>query len=101
MLVFRLNPVIGNPTRPWRDRARLKTAVSLLDKQKAATLLGVESGEELQLVGYETGNRITNAGLETGLMSIWILGMYNPFTRNHGRAPFQRRRVVIYHETGS
>jgi hypothetical protein len=46
-------------------------------------MLNVELGKDLRMVGYETDNRITNAGSnawkpETGLLSIWLLGMYNP-----------------------
>ena len=46
-------------------------------------MLGVELGEALRMVGYETDNRMTNTGSnvwkpETGLLSIWMLGMYNP-----------------------
>ena len=57
--------------------------VKLLNQTDASKLLGVELGEGLRMVGYETDNRITNAGAEawkpeTGLLSIWILGMYNP-----------------------
>ena len=37
----------------------------------------------MSLVAYETDNQITNAGekaweKETGLLSVWILGMFNP-----------------------
>ena len=40
----------------------------------------------LELVAYESENRITNAGQqpwkkETGLLSIWILGMFNPSSK--------------------
>ncbi|MDV6030497.1 MAG: hypothetical protein F9B45_10400 [Phycisphaera sp. RhM] len=61
----------------------IERTVKLLDKQEAAELLDVELGEGLRMVGYETDNRITNTGShawkpETGLLSIWILGMYNP-----------------------
>ena len=75
-------------------KVAIERTVSLLDKQKAATLLGVEMGEDLQLVAYETDNRITNAGSEawkpeTGLISIWILGMYNPSPETTVVIPFK------------
>ena len=46
------------------------------------------------MVGYETDNRITNAGKEawkadTGLLSIWILGMYNPSPKTTVVIPFK------------
>jgi len=57
--------------------------VRLLAAADAWKHLGVEAPSDVSLVAYETVNRITNAGekawqKETGLLSIWILGMYNP-----------------------
>jgi hypothetical protein len=57
--------------------------VTLLTKQESAKSLGVELSEDLRLVAYQTKNSITNTGdyawtPETGLLSIWLLGMYNP-----------------------
>jgi len=45
--------------------------------------LGVQPMGDVGLVAYESDNRITNAGKEawkkeTGLLSIWMLGMFNP-----------------------
>lgn len=42
--------------------------------------------EEVKMVAYETVNRLTNTGAaawtkETGLVSVWILGMFNPTPR--------------------
>ncbi|WP_238381265.1 DUF6786 family protein [Mariniblastus fucicola] len=72
----------------------IERTVELLDKKKAATLLSVELGDGLRMVGYETDNRITNTGTkawkpETGLMSIWILGMYNPSPKTTVVIPFK------------
>lgn len=68
--------------------------VKLLAKQNASKLLGVELTEGLRMVGYETDNRITNKGAnawkpETGLLSIWILGMYNPSPKTTVVIPFK------------
>ncbi len=57
--------------------------VRLLDAATTWKKLGVDAAENVNLVAYETDNRITNAGdkpwkKETGLVSIWILGMFNP-----------------------
>jgi hypothetical protein len=57
--------------------------VRLLDTGAAWKKLGVPPGQDVSLVAYETDNRITNKGKntwkkETGLLSIWILGMFNP-----------------------
>ena len=72
----------------------IERTIKLLDKQNASQLLGVELGEGLRMVGYETDNRITNTGsdawtAETGLLSIWILGMYNPSPETTVVIPFQ------------
>ncbi len=61
----------------------IERIVKLLGKQEASSLLDVGLGEGVRMVGYETDNRIANTGsnawkAETGLLSIWILGMYNP-----------------------
>ncbi len=57
--------------------------VRLLDAAIAWKKLGVKPAEGVNLVGFETDNQIRNAGKnawkkDTGLLSIWILGMYNP-----------------------
>ncbi|PHS03961.1 MAG: hypothetical protein COA78_17145 [Blastopirellula sp.] len=72
----------------------IERTVQLLGKQKAAKLLGVELSEGLRMVGYETDNQITNIGPkawkpETGLLSIWLLGMYNPSPRTTVVIPFK------------
>jgi hypothetical protein len=73
----------------------IERTVRLLGKQDAAKFLDVELGEGLRLVGYETDNRITNAGTnawksETGLLSIWMLGMYNPSPETTVVIPFKQ-----------
>jgi len=57
--------------------------VRLLPAADAWKHLGVAAPGDVSLVAYETVNRTTNAGekpwqKDTGLLSIWILGMYNP-----------------------
>jgi len=61
----------------------LKRAVRLLDKDAAMRPLGLSSSNSLTLVAYESNNTLINAGTqswkkETGLLSLWILGMFNP-----------------------
>jgi hypothetical protein len=57
--------------------------VNLLTAGTIAKRLGVKLPKELRLVGYETVNKITNTGKapwkkQSGLVSVWILGMFNP-----------------------
>eukprot|EP00903_Cladosiphon_okamuranus_P003847 g3845.t1 len=72
----------------------IERTVSMLDKADASKLLGIQLGKNLQMVGYETDNRITNKGdeewkPETGLLSIWMLGMYNPSPETTVVIPFK------------
>ncbi len=71
----------------------IERTVRLLDREQMSELLGVELGEGLRMIGYETDNRITNRGsgawtAEAGLLSIWILGMYNPSPETTVVVPF-------------
>ena len=72
----------------------IERTVKLLNQTDASKQLGVELGEGLRMVGYETDNRITNTGAEawkpeTGLLSIWMLGMYNPSPKTTVVIPFK------------
>lgn len=72
----------------------IERTIKLLSPKEAADQLQVEFGEDLRVVGYETDNRITNTGKnpwksDTGLLSIWILGMYNPSPETTVVIPFR------------
>ena len=72
----------------------IERTVKLIEKADATALLKVEIGEGLKMVGYETDNQITNTGTEawtqeSGLLSIWILGMYNPSPATTVVIPFE------------
>jgi len=72
----------------------IERIVSVLGKEEASKMLGIELGEGLRMVGYQTDNRITNEGKEAwkaekGLLSIWILGMYNPSPKTTVVIPFK------------
>jgi hypothetical protein len=56
--------------------------------------LGVPVLADVKMVAYTSDNRITNAGpaawtKDTGLLSIWILGMFNPSPSTTIVVPFQ------------
>ena len=62
---------------------RVNREISILEKEQAANELGIKFPETLQMVAFESVNTITNTGTrawekESGLLSIWILGMFNP-----------------------
>lgn len=68
--------------------------VRLLNQRDASKLLGIPLAGDLKMVAYETDNQITNAGTspweaESGLLSIWILGMYNPSPNTNVVIPFR------------
>ena len=57
--------------------------VQLLPTSGAWEKLGLKPDPKVTLVAYASHNKITNKGREpwkkeTGLLSVWILGMYNP-----------------------
>ncbi len=77
-----------------RFEVGIERTVTVFGRKEAAELLGGKLGKGLRFVGYETDNRITNAGTEawqpeTGLLSIWMLGMYNPSPNTTVVIPFR------------
>jgi hypothetical protein len=66
-----------------RFKVAVNREVRLLDTAAAWKKLGVKPSPDVSVVAYETDNKITNVGdtewkKATGLLSVWILGMYNP-----------------------
>jgi hypothetical protein len=79
---FRAQFVLTNFSGTRFD-VKVDRQVKLLAPTAVWKHLQVKPVEGVNLVGYESVNRITNAGKEawrkqTGLLSIWILGMFNP-----------------------
>jgi hypothetical protein len=63
--------------------AELKREVKLLGEEEIFSLLAMEIPENIRKVAFATANSIRNSGhkswtKETGLLSLWILGMFNP-----------------------
>lgn len=80
--VFAKTAQVTNWTGTTFD-VQIDRVVKLLNVNQAAQLLKVAVPESVKMVGIETDNKITNIGAqawtkETGLLSIWILGMFNP-----------------------
>ena len=64
-------------------RLGINRTVKLIGKEEARHQLGLDSVTDVSFVAYETINTLKNTGndpwkKETGLLSIWILGMFNP-----------------------
>ncbi|HNR31739.1 MAG TPA: hypothetical protein PKI11_12700 [Candidatus Hydrogenedentes bacterium] len=78
---FRKTTRVGNRAGASFD-VRIDRVVRMLSPEQVGKILGVDLPEGLDVVAYETENTLTNVGdapwqKETGLLSIWILGMYN------------------------
>ena len=61
----------------------IKRKVKVLEEREALDKLNISATNGSSLVAYETINELKNVGnkewkKETGLLSIWILGMFNP-----------------------
>ena len=55
--------------------------------------MGITPSKAVKMVAYESNNKMTNTGSkawekETGLLSIWILGMFNPSSATTVVVPF-------------
>ena len=73
---------------------RVDREVRILDKGEAVTVLGITPAEKVKMVAFESTNKVTNTGekaweKETGLLSIWILGMFNPSPATTITIPFR------------
>lgn len=66
-----------------RFEVKVERSVELLSRSKAWNELGLPAADDVGLVAFESINRMSNVGRnpwrkESGLLSIWILGMFNP-----------------------
>ena len=73
---------------------RVDREVRVLERPEAIKALGIMPIEMVKMVAYESRNDMSNAGAkawekETGLLSIWILGMYNPSPKTTVVIPYQ------------
>ncbi|MCX5637775.1 MAG: hypothetical protein NTX52_08810, partial [Planctomycetota bacterium] len=62
---------------------RVDRDIRVLEQKEAIESLGVTPAKTVKMVAFESSNKVTNTGdktwvKETGLLSIWILGMFNP-----------------------
>jgi hypothetical protein len=73
---------------------RVARTVRVLEREALVAHLKTPLAPELELVAYESENTITNTGdrawtKESGLLSIWILSMYNPSPHTTVVIPFR------------
>lgn len=74
-------------------KIRVDREVRVLDKAEAIEKLAVTPPGAVKMVAFESANKMTNTGTkawekETGLLSIWILGMFNPSPATTVVVPF-------------
>ncbi|MHC4596386.1 MAG: DUF6786 family protein [Planctomycetota bacterium] len=72
---------------------RVDREIRVLEQNEAVGVLGVTPAKTVKMVAYESNNKVTNTGSktwekETGLLSIWILGMFNPSPSTTVVVPF-------------
>ena len=68
--------------------------IKVLEQKEAVEALGVTLAKTVKMVAFESNNKMTNTGdktweRETGLLSIWILGMFNPSPKTTVVVPFR------------
>ena len=73
---------------------RADREVRIIERNDAVELLGVTPAPAIKMVAFESTNKVTSAGdkaweKETGLLSIWILGMFNPSPATTVVIPFK------------
>lgn len=83
-------------------RLGIERKVRLIEKKEALSNLGIDTTNEVSLIAYESINTLKNTGREpwkkqTGLLSVWILGMFNPSENTTIIVPY-RAKVNSVHE---
>lgn len=74
----------------------MERTVTLMDRDAIGRELGTDLPDGVGVVAYRTDNRITNTGREawtrqTGLVSVWMLGCFNPTTSTTVFIPYNRQ----------
>jgi len=74
---------------------RVDREVRVLEQYEAGNWLGVAPGKKVKMVAFESTNKMTNTGSkawekDSGLLSIWILGMFNPSPATTIVVPFNK-----------
>ena len=73
---------------------RVDREIRILGQDEAVEVLGITPAKKVKMVTFETINKVTNTGEKawektTGLLSIWILGMFNPSPATTIVVPFK------------
>ena len=78
----------------------LTRTVKVIERDEALNRLGLDNLEGISVIAHETINELKNAGTkpwkkETGLLSIWILGMFNPSSAATIMVPYQGSKTAL------
>ncbi len=78
----------------------IRRTIKLISKEDALNRLGVSMDPQVSMVAYESINELKNNGnepwkKETGLLSIWILGMFNPSPAATIIIPYEGNETVL------
>jgi hypothetical protein len=78
----------------------LTRTVKVVERDEALKRLGLDNVQGISMIAYETINELKNAGTkpwkkETGLLSIWILGMFNPSSAATIIVPYQGSKTGL------
>jgi len=78
----------------------IERSIEVLSHSDIFNTLGLAAKETLNVVGYQTTNTLTNTGdldwkKETGLLSIWLLGMFNPSNATTIVVPFKEGETNV------
>ena len=82
-------------------KVALTRTVKVIERDEALNRLGLDNNlEAISVIAHETINELKNAGKkpwkkETGLLSIWILGMFNPSSAATIIVPYQGSKTAL------
>ena len=90
--VFQKNIQLTNYSDTMFD-LEVTREIKLLSQDQISANLGIDLSDNIKVVGFESINTIKNTGAEAwekenGLLSIWILGMFNPSPNTTIVVPF-------------
>ena len=73
---------------------RVDREVKILGRGDAVAVMGIKPAKTVKMVAFQSTNKVTNTGEKawekgTGLLSIWILGMFNPSPATTITIPFK------------
>lgn len=73
----------------------IERTIEVLSRSYIFSMLDLTADETINVVGFQTTNTLTNTGKvdwkkETGLLSIWLLGMFNPSETTTIVIPFKQ-----------